>query len=169
MPGSAAWRVGCSALSSLDCPRQPPRPDQRSQRHDRRPARGPTSPRSHGPPPGGPRLDTLSADGTRSVQTSTTNIGAYLWSALVAERLGLISHAETVARLSTTIGTLEHMERYQPGGQFYNWYDHRMGAKLTVWPPTGAPLTPILSSVDHGWLVTGLRLVQRSVPGRCCI
>src|SRR6266536_1128909 len=108
--------------------------------------------------------DSLSADGTRSVQTSTTNIGAYMWSALVAERLGLITHAETVARLSTTIGTLEHMERYQPGGQFYNWYDHRTGAKLTAWPPTGAPLTPILSSVDNGWLATGLRLVQRSVP-----
>ena len=30
--------------------------------------------------------DTLKADGTRSVQTSTTNIGAYMWSALVAER-----------------------------------------------------------------------------------
>jgi hypothetical protein len=108
--------------------------------------------------------DSLSADGTRSVQTSTTNIGAYMWSALVAERLGLITHAEAAARLSTTIGTLEHMERYQPGGQFYNWYDHRTGAKLTVWPPTGAALTPIVSSVDDGWLATGLRLVQRSVP-----
>lgn len=108
--------------------------------------------------------DSLNADGTRSVQTSTTNIGAYMWSALVAQRLGLISHAEAVKRLSTTIGTLEHMERYQPAGQFYNWYDHRTGAKLTAWPPTGAPLTPILSSVDNGWLATGLRLVQRSVP-----
>jgi hypothetical protein len=108
--------------------------------------------------------DSLNADGTPSVQTSTTNIGAYMWSALVAQRLGLISHAETVARLSKTIGTLERMERYQPGGQFYNWYDHRTGAKLTVWPPTGAPLTPILSSVDNGWLATGLRLVQRRVP-----
>ena len=40
----------------------------------------------------------------------------------------------------------------------------RCSVKLTVWPPTGAPLTPILSSVDNGWLATGLRLVQRSVP-----
>ena len=108
--------------------------------------------------------DSLNADGTRSIQTSTTNIGAYMWSALVAQRLGLITHAETVARLSTTIRTLERMERYKPGGQFYNWYDDRTGEKLTVWPPTGAPLTPILSSVDNGWLATGLRLVQRRVP-----
>ena len=32
------------------------------------------------------------------------------------------------------------MERHAPSGQFYNWYDHRTGAKLTTWPPTGAPL-----------------------------
>jgi hypothetical protein len=108
--------------------------------------------------------DRLEADGTRSVQTSTTNIGAYLWSALVAERLGIIGHADLVARLSTTVGSLEHLERHAESGQFFNWYDHRTGAKLTTWPPTGAPLTPILSSVDNGWLATGLRIVQRSVP-----
>src|SRR5688572_30370527 len=55
--------------------------------------------------------DILHADGTRGVQTSTTNIGAYMWSALVAEELGLIGHSETVARLAQTIGTLERMER----------------------------------------------------------
>src|SRR4051812_1162512 len=108
--------------------------------------------------------DSLAADGTRSVQTSTTNIGAYMWSTLVAQRLGIISHSETVARLSKPIGTLERMERYWPGGQFYNWYDYRSGAKLTQWPPTGTPMTPILSSVDNGWLATGLRVVQNSVP-----
>jgi hypothetical protein len=108
--------------------------------------------------------DSLGADGTRSIQTSTTNIGAYMWSTVAAERLGLINHAETVARLSKTIATLEHMERYQPGGQFYNWYDYRTGAKLTQWPPTGAPLTPILSSVDNGWLATGLKVVASKVP-----
>jgi hypothetical protein len=108
--------------------------------------------------------DQLHQDGSRDVQTSTTNIGAYLWSTLVAERLGLIGHREVVGRLSKTIATLERMERHLPSGQFYNWYDHRTGAKLTTWPPTGEPLTPILSSVDNGWLATGLHLVQRGVP-----
>ena len=56
------------------------------------------------------------------------------------------------------------MERHAPSGQFYNWYDHRDGAKLTKWPPTGADLDPILSSVDNGWLATGLRIVERTVP-----
>jgi hypothetical protein len=108
--------------------------------------------------------DKLHQDGSRDVQTSTTNIGAYLWSTLVAERLGIVGHREVVGRLSRTIASLERMERYQPGGQFYNWYDHRSGAKLTVWPPTGQPLTPILSSVDNGWLATGLQVVARGVP-----
>jgi hypothetical protein len=108
--------------------------------------------------------DSLSAAGERSVQTSTTNIGAYMWSTLVARELGIVAHAEARARLRRTIGTLEGMERHEPSGQFFNWYDHRTGAKLTVWPPTGEPRTPILSSVDNGWLATGLRLVQRLVP-----
>jgi len=115
-------------------------------------------------PESGLPADSLAADGTRSVQTSTTNIGAYMWSALVAEQLGIISHGEAVERLGKTLHSLETMERHQPSGQYYNWYDHRTGAKLTVWPPTGLPLTPILSSVDNGWLATGLHLVANSVP-----
>jgi Putative glucoamylase/RTX calcium-binding nonapeptide repeat (4 copies) len=108
--------------------------------------------------------DSLAADGTRSVQTSTTSIGAYMWSALVARELGIVDRHETVARLSRTIASLEAMERHEPSGQFFNWYDHRSGEKLTRWPPTDAPLTPILSSVDNGWLAVGLRLVEREVP-----
>jgi len=55
--------------------------------------------------------DVLNADGTKSIQTSTTNIGAYMWSAVAAERLGIIRKKELVARLSKTLTTLEHMER----------------------------------------------------------
>ena len=104
--------------------------------------------------------DSIGRNGARSVQTSTTNIGAYMWSTVVARRLGIISERELVSRLTTTLTTLEHMERHAPSGQFYNWYDHRTGAKLTVWPPTGATITPILSSVDNGWLAAGLRVVR---------
>jgi len=108
--------------------------------------------------------DSLKADGTRSVQTSTTNIGAYLWSTVVAERLRIIGHAEAVRRVEQTIGTLETMERHTASGQFYNWYDHRTGAKLTIWPETGAAMTPILSSVDNGWLAAALQVVSSTVP-----
>ena len=103
--------------------------------------------------------DSLTADGTPSVQTSTTNIGAYLWSTLVAEELDIIDHDEAVERLARTITTLESMERHEPSGQYYNWYDHTTGAKLTAWPPTGDPMVPILSSVDNGWLAAGLKVV----------
>src|SRR6476659_2303676 len=44
-------------------------------------------------PDSGRPADSLSIDGTRSVQTSTTNIGAYMWSTLVAEQVGLIGHS----------------------------------------------------------------------------
>ena len=108
--------------------------------------------------------DILHADGTAEPQTSTTNIGAYMWSAIGAERLGIIGRRELSHRLRATLTTLEGMERHQPSGQFYNWYDRTTGEKLTVWPPTGAPLTPILSSVDNGWLATGLRIVASKVP-----
>ena len=80
--------------------------------------------------------DSLHRDGTRSVQTSITNIGAYLWSTLVAEALGVVSHAEAVARLDRTVRTLETMDRHAPSGQFFNWYDHTTGQVLTVWPPS---------------------------------
>jgi hypothetical protein len=108
--------------------------------------------------------DSLAADGTRSVQTSTTNIGAYMWSTLVAEQLDLIPHEEAVERIDRTLHSLETMERHQPSGQFYNWYDHTNGQVLTVWPPSGDPVVPILSSVDNGWLATALHIVANSVP-----
>jgi hypothetical protein len=108
--------------------------------------------------------DILESDGTRSVQTSTTNIGAYMWSAVVAEKLGIIRRSELVSRLRRTVGTLEQMERYEDTGQYYNWYDHRTGEKLTTWPPSGDPLVPILSSVDNGWLAVGLKIVAARVP-----
>ena len=114
--------------------------------------------------------DSLRQDGVRSVQTSTTNIGAYMWSAVVARRLGFISRHELVTRLSRTLGTLEGMDRSM-GGQYFNWYDHRTGEKLTYWPPDrerdpNAPNTfrNWLSSVDNGWLAVGLRVVQNTVP-----
>jgi hypothetical protein len=116
-------------------------------------------------PASGLPADSLESDGTRSVQTSTSNIGAYMWSAVAAERLGVISRKELVARLSRTVATLERMERYADTGQYYNWYDHRTGAKLTAWPPRPQDeFHPILSSVDNAWLAVGLKIVARSVP-----
>lgn len=78
--------------------------------------------------------DSLGDDGARGVQTSTTKIGAYLWSAVAARNVGLIGSRELVARLSVTLRTLERMDRDASRGQFYNWYEDRTGAVLTTWP-----------------------------------
>ena len=71
--------------------------------------------------------DILNADGSRVPQTSNTNIGAYMWSAVAAEELGYIGRRELVSRVERTLATLERMERHAPSGQYFNWYDHRTG------------------------------------------
>jgi Putative glucoamylase/Protein of unknown function (DUF3131)/RTX calcium-binding nonapeptide repeat (4 copies) len=106
--------------------------------------------------------DFVDKDGTRSTPTSPTNIGAYLWSAVAAERLGIISHREAVARLGRTVTSLEHMER-GGGGQYFNWYDIR-DASVSPVSPGGDTVTPWLSSVDNGWLAVGLRIVASREP-----
>src|SRR3954451_17265071 len=103
--------------------------------------------------------DALKADGTKDVKTSTTNIGAYMWSAVVARRLNVISERELQQRLSRTLDTLSHMDR-PLGGQYWNWYDIRNGAKIE--PPIVDKNW--LSSVDNGWLAVGLKVVANSVP-----
>ncbi len=70
--------------------------------------------------------DALKADGTKDVKTSTTNIGAYMWSAVVARRLNILSERELQQRLSRTLDTLSRMDR-SLGGQYWNWYDYRTG------------------------------------------
>src|SRR3954471_2566967 len=67
-------------------------------------------------PSSGLPADILNSDGSTSVQTSTTNIGAYMWSAVVARRLGFISQRELVSRMQRTLTTLEHMERFGTTG-----------------------------------------------------
>jgi hypothetical protein len=71
-------------------------------------------------PDSGLPADSLHDDGTIDPVTSITNIGAYLWSVLVAARLGIIGRAETSARLWQTLETLSMMERHRASGQFYN-------------------------------------------------
>jgi hypothetical protein len=107
--------------------------------------------------------DLLHGDGSRDIQTSTTNIGAYMWSAVAAEKLGIIGRRELLARMARTISTVEVMETYAETGQFYNWYDHRTGEKLTT-NNDGTPRVPILSSVDNAWLAVGLKIVAERVP-----
>jgi hypothetical protein len=101
---------------------------------------------------------------TPSTYTSPTNIGGYMWSAVVAADLGVISRREARARVSRTLDTLATLRHHTPSGMFYNWYDPADGAVVTVWPEDGSTVTPFLSSVDNGWLAAGLRVVQGALP-----
>ncbi|MGI8901860.1 MAG: glucoamylase family protein [Nocardioides sp.] len=101
--------------------------------------------------------------GSRSEFTSPTNIAAYLWSTVAARDIGLVSHREARRRMAKTLDSIAGLERHEPSGMFYNWYDPANGDKLRVFPG-GDVLKPFLSSVDNGWMATGLLLAARAEP-----
>ena len=109
--------------------------------------------------------DNINADTReRSRYTSPTNIGTYIWSTLAARDLQIIKPREARARIAQTLDTLAGLERHEPSGMYYNWYDPETGEKLTVWPVDGGVVYPFLSSVDNGWLAAALIMIQNSIP-----
>ncbi|MGB0101181.1 MAG: glucoamylase family protein [Nocardioides sp.] len=102
--------------------------------------------------------------GARAGYTSPTNIGSYLWSTVAARDTGLIGHREAKRRMARTLTTVAQLERHDPSGMFYNWYSPTTGEKLRTFPDSGDPIKPFLSSVDNGWLATGLLLTARAEP-----
>ncbi len=104
------------------------------------------------------------APASRSGYTSPTNIGAYLWSTVVARDLGIITRSDARDRLTRTLTTVAGMERHEDSGMFYNWYDEATATKLTTWPADGSAVYPFLSSVDNAWLATALVLVSNAEP-----
>ena len=109
-------------------------------------------------------LDGPLAEKNRSGYTSPTNIGGYLWSAVVARDLGLISRRESSQRIDQDPGDPRTTGAPRPSGMFYNWYDEATGEKLTTWPGTGDTVYPFLSSVDNGWLAAAFMLIQNADP-----
>ncbi len=116
--------------------------------------------------PSGLPGDSISRDGAGwsqpTRQTSPTNIGAYLWSVLAAEKLGLISPDDSRSRLRTTISTLARMERHH--GFYLNDIDPRDGRSLRLAPRDSKTWKPHLSSVDNGWLAAALTMVSNVHP-----
>jgi hypothetical protein len=106
--------------------------------------------------------DNVEADGTRARYTSPTNIASYIWSALAARDMGVISAADAQARIAKTLATLVKLERAH--GQFYNWYDPATGQRLRTWPADGSRVYGFLSTVDNGWLAAALMMVANAVP-----
>ncbi|MET0415715.1 MAG: glucoamylase family protein [Actinoplanes sp.] len=109
--------------------------------------------------------DNITGDlATPSAYTSPTNIGGYLWSAVVARDQGIISTREATTRATQTLDTLAGLRHHEPSGMFYNWYDPATGTVLTRWPEDGSVVTPFLSSVDNGWLAAGLQVIAGAFP-----
>ena len=97
---------------------------------------------------------------TRAGYTSPTNIGMYIWATLAARDLGLILPTEARERISQTLTSIASLERHEPSGQFWNWYDPATLEIITTWPePPNNPVTPFASSVDNGWLASALLMV----------
>ena len=85
-------------------------------------------------------------------QTSPSNIGLYLTSAVAAYDLGYYDHLGLAARLETTVNTLTRMERHR--GHFLNWYNTQ----------TLKPLQPrYVSTVDSGNLAISLVTVSQTL------
>jgi hypothetical protein len=97
-----------------------------------------------------------------SPKTTPTDIAAYLWSTLAAQRLGIITQDEATARISRIVTILERIERVH--GFFYDAIDPQTGRPLRKSPYTGMPMGPIVSSVDNGWMATGLIIVANTQP-----
>ena len=116
--------------------------------------------------PSGLPADSLSREGASwsgpCMQTTPTDIAAYLWSVLAAERLDLIGAPEARSRLDRTLTTLEGMGR--TNGFFLNDLDPRTGATLKLSPIDSSARRPFLSSVDNAWLAVALVMVANAQP-----
>lgn len=109
--------------------------------------------------------DNITGDlSTRSGYTSPTNIGGYLWSTVVARELRIITPGEAQRRIRRTLRTLASMEHHEPSGMYANWYDEATGEMLRIFPGSGDPIAPFISSVDNGWLGAALWVVKNTVP-----
>jgi hypothetical protein len=97
-----------------------------------------------------------------SDNTSPTDVAAYLWSTLAAERLRIIEPAEAGCRLDRTLAALERIERVH--GFFYDRIDPRTGAPQKTAPGDSKPIRTLLSAVDNGWLAAALIMVSHAKP-----
>jgi Putative glucoamylase/Protein of unknown function (DUF3131) len=116
--------------------------------------------------PGGLPADGLcrGADGawTPTRQTSPTDIAAYLWSTLAAEKLQLIESSEAGRRLDRTMAALARLERSH--GFFFDRFDADTEATSKRPAAREKPSRPLVSVVDNGWLAAALIMASATMP-----
>jgi hypothetical protein len=98
----------------------------------------------------------------RLAHTSPTNIGAYLWSVIAAERLSLIDAEQARTRIDQTLKALECVERRH--GFFPNEVDPRFGTMQKFYPNDSRPRRLRISAVDNAWLAVALIMVANTEP-----
>jgi hypothetical protein len=98
----------------------------------------------------------------RTEKTSPTDIAAYLWSTLAAQKLQIVTAPEARWRLEGTLAALARLERDH--GFFYDRFDAHTGAPQTTARHDGKPSRPLLSAVDNGWLAAALIMVRNTQP-----
>ncbi len=102
---------------------------------------------------------------TRSGFTSPTNIGAYLWSTAAARDTGLIGKREAKAADGADPRTRSPASSATRTAGCSTTGTTRPPARSCAPSPTsGDTIKPFLSSVDNGWLATGLLLAARAEP-----
>lgn len=88
--------------------------------------------------------------------TSPSNVAMDLLSTVAAEELDIVAEPEALSRLTTTLETLENVEKWN--GLFYRWYDAEDGS-LAV-PEEDRHI----STVDNGHLTAALAVVAQAYP-----
>jgi hypothetical protein len=84
--------------------------------------------------------------------TNITNVGLHFIAVVAAADLGLLSHAEALARIRATLATLGALEQHE--GFFFNYYD----------TTTLERTSNFISFVDTAWLTAGLIVVRNAFP-----
>lgn len=84
--------------------------------------------------------------------TNITNVGMYFLAVTAAVDLKLISHAQALERLNTTLNTLDGLATHD--GFFYNYYN----------TTTLQPGSHFISFVDSSWLTSGLMVARQAFP-----
>jgi len=85
--------------------------------------------------------------------TNVTNIGVYLMVLVSAFDLGFLTREEAVARIQTTLTTMESLEHHESGFP-YNYYDTTTAERTSYF----------VSLVDSAWLVAGYYVVKNAFP-----
>jgi len=102
----------------------------------------------------------------RSWNTSLTDMATLVWSSVAALDLDIIGREKAqgiVGKLLRTYGKLEKFNSLP-----LNWYDRRTGENPKFWQSSGTklklPNIPFVSSIDLGWWLYSLVLIQKALP-----